>query len=653
MPLEELLTIKIVTASKTERSSIDITQQYDIITAQQFHAMVLEKRNIAELLQYLPGASVKVLSRNDANWGAYGGIGPKYSTYMVQGLPVDAFIDPQSLTVMAIQRIETQRGPASILYPNYLSQDFAGNQSPLAGTVNLILKEKVEAPKTGIAVGYGAYQTYTAQAYHENCSGPVNIISGVTYEQSDYKNYGTSDSWLQMINNPLYDKVNIFLGTTIFPDDSNKHKLSLFGNQSFHSGDLGRPNRQYDFKYTLLNATYTGELRKRVKLSLKTGLRRYNRIYEDDNYSSEGDLSLHNTSGVEQLIVPVDVSLSLNHFNNSNFTVGADFQNADYRTLERPENRSSFIKGNDAAVSQLGVYSQEELQLGKVIIRAGGRYNHIRYDIEKIGGQKAAEEKKSWNVFLWSAGTKFRWTDKISFFSNVGSSFMSPSLKSIGGTVPLSEKSALGQNGQLPNPDLDPEKGIGMDAGVDAMIPFAIHGTIRGFSTFITDAIIDEVVSDIPSQTQSINADGRITAQGFEISIRQDIWKFAWFGNVTYTKSEIVNPDDPDKDKTEVPFVPESMGNCGLTLYAPFSITISTWAHFGGKFFDSSSKLNRTSFNSKELINLVIAKKVELGEKREFTVYLKLYNVSDNRYTMPWQFRDTGRNISLEMRVNF
>ena len=31
-----------------------------------------------------------------------------------------------------------------VLYSNYLSQDFAGNQSPLAGTINLVLKEKID-----------------------------------------------------------------------------------------------------------------------------------------------------------------------------------------------------------------------------------------------------------------------------------------------------------------------------------------------------------------------------------------------------------------------------------------------------------------------------------------------------------------------------
>ena len=134
----------VITGSKTPQSPGNVTQKIDIIDSKKIQNLISGNRNIAEALMFKPGSSVTALSRNDANWGTYGGIGPKYSIYMLQGLPLDAFVDPMSLELSAVERIEVQRGPASVLYPNYLSQDFAGNQSPLAGTVNLILKEKID-----------------------------------------------------------------------------------------------------------------------------------------------------------------------------------------------------------------------------------------------------------------------------------------------------------------------------------------------------------------------------------------------------------------------------------------------------------------------------------------------------------------------------
>ena len=77
--LEELGKV-VVTGSKKERLISSVTQKVDVINHQEINQIFCPKRNLSELIQYLPGASVQVLSRNDANWGAYGGIGPKYNT---------------------------------------------------------------------------------------------------------------------------------------------------------------------------------------------------------------------------------------------------------------------------------------------------------------------------------------------------------------------------------------------------------------------------------------------------------------------------------------------------------------------------------------------------------------------------------------------
>jgi outer membrane receptor protein involved in Fe transport len=125
----------VVTASKTLQNKGNVTQKIDVISFRELKGIISGNRNVAEAIQYLPGNAVSVLSRNDANWGTYGGVGPKYSTYMLQGLPIDAFVDPMGIELNAVDRIEVQRGPASVLYSNYLSQDFAGNQCPLSGTL--------------------------------------------------------------------------------------------------------------------------------------------------------------------------------------------------------------------------------------------------------------------------------------------------------------------------------------------------------------------------------------------------------------------------------------------------------------------------------------------------------------------------------------
>ena len=144
LTLDQLSEI-VVTDTKVAQSQQAVTQKLLVVYSEDFDQYTVYNRNIAELLRYNPGQFVNVLSRNDANWGSVGGLGPKYNTYLLDGLPIDSFVDAMSLDPGAFDRVEKQEGPASVLYPNYSSMDFAGNESPLAGTANFVLKDKVDA----------------------------------------------------------------------------------------------------------------------------------------------------------------------------------------------------------------------------------------------------------------------------------------------------------------------------------------------------------------------------------------------------------------------------------------------------------------------------------------------------------------------------
>ncbi|HPS14156.1 MAG TPA: TonB-dependent receptor, partial [Prolixibacteraceae bacterium] len=571
----------------------------------------------------------------------------KYSTYMLQGLPIDGFVDPMSMESMAFQRIEVQRGPASVLYPNYLSQDFAGNQCPLAGTINLIPKENISAPRSMFSLNYGSYQTINGQLYHEQKFGKTKAFAGCSYEKSNYTNYGSTGSWLNMQKNPEYQKGKIILGVSASVDQAEKHKISLFGNYTFHQGDVGQINREYNNNYGLINVSYSGELSKPVSISFKAGLRTYDRSWQEDHFSSNNDPSLRETDGVKQTIIPLDLSLSYSHLKKGKLMVGADHQQSNYRTTSQLVNQEK-ITGNDASASQTGLYFQEELSFGKLIVRGGGRYNFIAYDIKKFSGSTPGLSHRSWNVFLWSAGIKYHLTEEWSVFTNAGSSFMSPGLKSMGGTLSENDRLVSGKNGQLPNPNLNPEKGIGFDLGIEGKLLQSIDLSLRAFSNQIKNAIIDNVVSQNPSQTMSVNTDGKTDVKGFEIGASQPIGNhFEWFANITFSDSKINDPTNPDQDGAEVPFVPRVMGNAGFSLSLPLSIEITPMAHWGGKIYDSSSKASRTAFSSKELINVKVVKNFSAKNKSNFSLFADIYNLTNNRFEMPWQFRDPGLSFML------
>jgi iron complex outermembrane recepter protein len=639
IPLDEI----VITGSKTPRSTGNVTQKIDILDSREISRLVSGNRNIAEAIMYTPGVSVSALSRNDANWGTYGGIGPKYSTYMLQGLPIDAFLDPQALDLNAVDRIEVQRGPASVLYPNYLSQDFAGNQSPLAGTINLILKERIHESYTVISPSFGSYNTLNGQVYNQGNLDNLHYFLGTSYESSSYTNYGAEDSWLNMQKNPAYKKSRLYGGATWYPAGNETQKLTMFINKAFHSGDAGRVYRGFDHDYGTVNAGYSAELNDRLNFQASMGLRQYNRTWQESLFGVIDTLKSNN--GVVQNIVPADIALTIRHGKQNSFIIGSDYQNADYSTWSDPLIGYRTF-GNKSTAMQAGIYAQEEVHFNNLLLRGGIRYSYIKNNIEMVDGGAPGEKSKEWNSLLWSTGIKYRFNSGISIFANAGNSFLTPGLKSAGGTISLSDKGVIGRNGQLPNPDLRPESGLGIDAGTEAFLALNFKITLRGFYLAINDAIIENVISQNPSQTQSVNA-GQTTSSGFEAEIRHRLSAgIQWFVNFTYMDTRV-------KDAGTVPFAPAHVANAGINLSTPFGLMVSPYLNYNNGFYDSSDKISRGFFKPGALLSINASQLIAITENYKIEAFGHFYNVTNNKYEMPWQFINPGFSSMAGIRASF
>lgn len=654
--VEELFTLSlddfldvVITPSKLARSVDDVTQKVDVIQSRDINQVVSGNRNICEIISKLPGVSVSVLSRNDANWGTYGGIGPKYSTYMLQGLPVDAFIDPMSIELNAIDHIEVQRGPASVMYPNYLSQDFAGNQSPLAGTVNMILKDRFDQAMTSFQTSIGSYNTLNSNIYHQNIRNNVHYFTGASYEMSDYTNYGIDGSWLNMQKNPEYTKSKIYGGMTLFFGKNENQKLTVYSQGTFHKGDAGRVYKGFKNQYGTVNVGYDTKLSARLSLQSHLGIRSYDRAWQESAFGIVDTLKSDN--GVKQLIVPVDISLTMAHGSSNALVMGLDYQNARYSTRIQPVHESVLF-GNISEAMQGGLYIQEEWRpVSGLTLRGGLRYSYIRNTIALENFGNPLREKLSWDKILWSAGLRYKLFEKVSVYLNTGTSFSTPALKSIGGTIPMSALGVPGSNGQLPNPDLKPESGVGTDLGVDFTLPASIKMGVRAFYTVLKDGIVDNVVSQNPSQTQSINTES--VAGGGEFEISQKVNSIIlWYANATYMRSSIQNEFNADQHLTEIPFSPQFVMNGGGIVQFPFGLTITPAINYNGGYYDGISKSGRTKYIPGWIFNTYISQQF-IRDGYELECFARLYNLTNNDYHLPWQFMNPGFSAMLGLKISF
>jgi iron complex outermembrane recepter protein len=637
----ERLSELVVTDTKIAQPRDTVTQRLETLRAGDLERTATPQRNLAEYLRYTAGQFVNPLSRNDANWGSYAGLGPKYNSYLLDGLPIDSFADAMSLDAWALEAVEVHKGPASVLYSNYLNMDFAGNETPLAGITNFILKDRIEDESSGLAVGYGSFNTAETRFYHQDRRGRFSYFAGGSYERSDYTEYGLDDSWLHMVKHPQYEKTKLYAKVD-YAFGGERQQLSLFAHHTDHRGDTGRPNRDFENSYDTVNATYNAQLAEAWNLRLKAGYRRYDRSWEEDNYPV--DLRLRQRDGVRQTICPADLTVNFQHAGNSMLTMGADYQWASYETYETV---------NEVTARSTGLFLQEKYVTERWVLRAGGRLNDTRHSYETVAGQRPDTADKSWDSQLWSAGARFNATKHLAFYGNIGSSFLAPSAKSVVGTIAAADAGVTGSNGQLPNPALGPEKGIGSDLGFEYRTETGFGFGMRAFYNRIDDAIVDNVVSRLPSQSQSVNA-GRARSQGFEVTLDHTVNAgFAWFANFTVTDSQVTNPLDADQDGTAIPFAPTYVANAGVTVRLPLGIVASPRLQVVGDYYDSTSRGGRRQFGSYAVVNLRL--QGVLWERPGYSLQgtLDLNNLFDRRYEMPWQFRDPGINAALGLELHF
>lgn len=638
----------VITDSKIGQSQETVTQKVELFYPEEFDQQTTYNRNIAELLQYTSGQFVNPLSRNDANWGSFGGLGPKYNGYLLDGLPIDSFVDAMSLDPWAFGQVEIHKGPASVMYSNYLSMDFAGNEAPLAGITNFILKDKIETPATRILLGGGSYNTLTGRLYHQDRKENLNYFFGATYEQSDYTNYGTPNSWLNISNDPEYRKIKLYAKLT-YLFDRDDHKLSIFAHHTGHDGDAGRPNRDFKHQYDTINVAYSNQITDALNLQVKTGYRNYDRRWAEDNFPT--NLGLREHDGVEQQIFPSDVTVNISHGENSLLTVGADSQVATYRTFAEVNGVKK--TGTDVNAYSAGAFVQEKYVVGKWVLRAGGRFNHTSHAYDLFNGVAPAKRDNSWETLLWSAGLRYNLMPQVAIYGNAGSSFIAPSAKQLGGSLNAADAGVVGMNGQLPSLGLRPEKGIGSDLGVELRPAETLTIGVRGFYNKVDDAIVENVVSSTPSQSRSINA-GNAFSYGVELNVEHRLAEYMrWFANFTYTASRVENPLVSDENGSEISFVPDYMANAGITARLPLDISVSPYLHMVGNYYDSTSKSGRRKFGPYQVLNVKAQKTLFKNNEYALHAALDLNNVLDKRYEMPWQFQDPGFNAFASLELKF
>jgi vitamin B12 transporter len=496
----------VVTANKTETLYYALGSSVSIITSEDISRQNL--RTVVDVLRELPGLTITQQGGPGKLAYVYTrGSNSNHTLVIIDGVkmndassPNNAF-DFSTLNTNDVERIEIVRGPQSTLY---------GSEA-IAGVINIITKQGTDKPQF-IFSGEGGSSNY----YRGNLSaqGKYGILSyAVTATRNGSDGISSSDSQFgntekdRYTNNSFFSRFGFNISSTAKLDLLYKFaKIETALDQSERLGD--DPNFNFNieeqlFKSGLSLSLFDGRWQQQINASL---VKRFSRSLDlvdqvHPNLSSDGFNKADR--------VKFDWQNNLRLIENNLITFGIE--------TETEKTNSSYVSTSDwgpfesifpeQSVRTTSVYLQDQFSFKNSLFVSAG----VRLDNNQKFGS-VATYRIAPAYYFNTTGTKL----KISF----GTGFKAPSLFYL-------FDPAFG------NPDLQPEKSIGWDAGFEQ---YFNEGKFSIALTYFNLKLENMFGFDAMFRTVNI---AQASSQGFEVVASVfDLNNFSANANYTYTKTK-------------------------------------------------------------------------------------------------------------------
>lgn len=630
MSINDLMDIKVVTASKHEQSIKEAPSSMTVISSDDIEKYGYE--SLAEVLSSVRGFYV-TYDRNYEYAGVRGFGEPtnynKRFLILIDGHTMNEDFYGQSwigndlgLDLDFVERIEVIRGPGSALY----------GTGAMLGVINIITKKAENIASTGTAnYGFkisneiGSYGKYVEKAYFGkefknglklSGSGLWGDIKGQNLyfkEFANIANNGVAENLDWEKYSGLFlkaDYKNLFIYGFI---DSRKKAVptasygTTFNDKNFNTLDERKyleTKYEVDFGADIKDLTIKQAVHK--KLMLRAYLDNYNYSAQypyQDNYQFESNSDYW--TGAE-------AQFQIDFPKNNNLIVGAEYQNHFQPDYEQWDNYRVFYD-KSFPFSVFSIYVQDEYKLlNNLSFTLGGRY--VKYSTT---GEAAMPR-----------------------FAVIYSPFKNSIIKLLYGdafrTPNIYERSyeSLG-DAAVANPDLRHENTRSIEVEYEQQIAKGIFGIISVYQTYLNNLIgsadvklpkpfFDPVQGDsvyYVSQYQNLN---KIIAKGIEMEL-QTRFKSGINGYASYiiqsSKDEIIHNNIANS--------PEQIFKAGISLPVLKSFNAAAEMYYESARITSDSNFSKT--NPFVLVNLNLSSKVLFG-------HLKLAFKINNLFNTPYDY---------------
>jgi vitamin B12 transporter len=601
--LDEVL----LTTNKYPKKQSETAKVVTIISAQQLEES--KGKTLGELLNTVAGVTIPGANNDpgtnlttNIRGGAAGN-----ALILIDGLPLNDpsvnnnYFDLNYFAIDQIERIEILKGGQSTLY----------GSDAVNGVVNIITK-KAGSKKFNVSANItaGSYNTFKQYAGLSGRNGKMNYILNYTHYSSAGFSSAYDSTGKQNFDKDGFDQ-HVVSGSMEWTF-STKVKAKIFGTYGYYKTDLDAAAFTDEKDYTVKNNN--GQLGAALQYQHTNGIMHLNYFF---NYVSRDYLDDSTYRSDPFVDFSQATYIGRTHFaewyDNWNFGKWELLTGMDYRlnnTFQQYFSTGSFGPYAppvlNKKIEQLSPYASAVYKSKDGLnLELGGRWNH-----HSVYG----------NNFTFTFNPSLLMKNKTKFFVNLYSAYKIPTL------YQLFDPSAGNKN-------LQPEKGIITEAGVEILATHSFHSRIVGFYHDTKNSIL---YTYNPSTFASlyINA-GNQKDYGAELEATFKTNRWELNANYTYTDGRSRSaydgtgaPIGKDSSYYNLYRIPKNVVNLNVAFRASKDLLISTQLHVSGK---------RVEFIygsvPDQLKGYVIASVYsEYKMSKEFKIFLDLKNITDTKY---------------------
>lgn len=440
----------------------------------------------------------------------------------------DLFIDPG-----LIQKVEVERGPASVLW----------GSGALGGVVSVQTKDAADLLDPDQSLGAQLNAGYQTASNGWSAGATVygmlaDNLDGLLYvDHRDNNDFELGNG--SKLPHSAYRQSSLLAKTKYYPAPS--QSIGLIHRSERLKGDApSNPASPVDRENPLLSretALDTTQLKWRVKPTAPAAVDLLALVYHTRTKVDETHFSDGSRDHTKVNTVGMDIA------NTSRFTLGP----AGSHMLTYGANgfgdraNAGSTSGPNGKRRLIGIFAQDAVTWGDWTVTPGLRYDwYHSQSSENVAPDQDARELSSQLGIVWQT------TDWLSIYANYAQAFRAPSLEEL-----YAVGTHFGANKFVPNPDLKPEKAANKEVGLRANWSklLAPDDQLRlNASVFRNDVenFIDTIVEVVPlpgppfvgGTTRSKNVtDARL--EGFEATIRYSLK--GWFAGLGYGQTHGTN----------------------------------------------------------------------------------------------------------------